>query len=900
MNLKRRITKQQWLTLMMACLVTAPLQAEDLLPKPSLATRLYSQHDATGSYHALGLQVKKAPAQKADQTQLQVILFDTSASQIGEHREQALQVLAGYLEKLPANVKVRLAAVDLKLQPLTDRFVAAHSDEMQTALKTLQNRVPLGASNLLSALHSGTKMLQGVTSGSFLYIGDGMSTARLIPAEQLQLLADQLQSQQIPVHSYAVGPKTDLRLLGSLAQQTGGMVVIDQQNTSAAQLAQSLVAATKTTVIYPDQLQTSLPAEALLPGKPLPLRADRETFYLIKGKVPADASITMQADGQKMESRIGTAEKTKYNFLKSLWQHASRDLGLSNHLAGRVMLLSAQSSMDQQLSQWVEAGNYALKTRQMALAQQIGEQIQAISPDDHQARVFLNASQKVQTQLSAAQQNGAADLQNDLDPRAEPPKPGDSNLIDQMEQLQRINEERLALEVTRTIQLARQAGGTDSDAALSLLKRVLGSVQTESNISPEVRRLLDRKLRSELQSVMNEQERNQLEMIRLAERNAQLQAERRMVDQLLLKEERMEQLIDQVRALLVEARRGNDDAYVEAEAVARAAVDLEPSSGVAASALITSEAAGQLNQAFRLRSLRADRFLETLRQVELSHVPFPDEPPIRWPPAEVWKALTERRRKWASVSLESRSPAETRIQSALNDETETGFIDTPLSDAIEFFGDLHRISIIFDNAALLEEGIDTAEPITLDISGIKLRSALKIMLEPLQLTYIIEDEVMKITTENRAIEKLSTRVYPVGDLVIPIQTPTAGGIGQGLGGVGGFGGQGGLGGQGQFGGGAGGGFGGGQGGGFFSLPSTSLPGQTSNKASNKANNKPLAAPVGDAEVEQLLNRILDQETTQLQRPQGQAFAQIKDPLPQDQGVFDNETIQKLKKNAVNP
>src|SRR5438105_3048356 len=71
---------------------------------------------------------------------------------------------------------------------------------------------------------------------------------------------------------------------------------------------------------------------------------------------------------------------------------------------------------------------------------------------------------------------------------------------------------------------------------------------------------------------------------------------------------------------------------------------------------------------------------------------------------------------------------------------------------------------------------------------------------------------MKITTSTKAGEKLSTRVYPVGDLVIPIITPRAGGGGMGMmGGMGGGGGGmgGGMGGGGMGGGGMGGGMGGG-------------------------------------------------------------------------------------------
>jgi hypothetical protein len=228
------------------------------------------------------------------------------------------------------------------------------------------------------------------------------------------------------------------------------------------------------------------------------------------------------------------------------------------------------------------------------------------------------------------------------------------------------------------------------------------------------------------------------------------------------------------------------------------------------------------------------------------------------------------------------------------------FIDTPLKDAMDFLADAHDITIIMDEQALTEEGVAIDEPLNRTLSGITLRSALKIILEPLGLTYVIEDEVMKITTIIAAEDKLSTRVYPVGDLVIPITNPLAGGLGQGFGGSGGFGGQGGLGGGGQFGQGAQ-GFGGlqGGGGGVFNIAPQAMPAQgkpAGNGAKANGSAKGQAAPqkrVTDPEVENLLNRILEDKTSQA-APSGfqpQWFAQIQD------GGLNNKAVEDLKKKA---
>ena len=116
------------------------------------------------------------------------------------------------------------------------------------------------------------------------------------------------------------------------------------------------------------------------------------------------------------------------------------------------------------------------------------------------------------------------------------------------------------------------------------------------------------------------------------------------------------------------------------------------------------------------------------------------------------------------LDLSKRSEAEEKIEAALTYPTEIEFVDTSLKDAMEFVADLHKITIILDETALSEEGIASDEPITQVLSGISLESMLNITLKPLGLTYVVEDEVMKITTVVAAAKRKETRVYLVTTL----------------------------------------------------------------------------------------------------------------------------------------
>jgi len=122
-------------------------------------------------------------------------------------------------------------AVDVQAQALTEGFVPPTSDDMQMALNRLQRRVPLGATNLDLGLKTALKMFEGNAARGIIYIGDGMSTANLIHSDDLRALVAVLRKEHVPVHSYAVGPRTDMQLLGILAAQTGGVVLVDQGRT---------------------------------------------------------------------------------------------------------------------------------------------------------------------------------------------------------------------------------------------------------------------------------------------------------------------------------------------------------------------------------------------------------------------------------------------------------------------------------------------------------------------------------------------------------------------------------------------------------------------------------------------------------------------------------------------
>ncbi len=122
-----------------------------------------------------------------------------------------------------------------------------------------------------------------------------------------------------------------------------------------------------------------------------------------------------------------------------------------------------------------------------------------------------------------------------------------------------------------------------------------------------------------------------------------------------------------------------------------------------------------------------------------------------------------------SLSAHGDSPSERKIREALNQAAQIDFVKTPLKDVVASLKELHHIEIQLDLPALKEAGVDESEPVTKHLKGISLRSALRMMLDDLQLKYVIHNEVLLFTSPTKAEsdEYMETRAYPVTDLVCP-------------------------------------------------------------------------------------------------------------------------------------
>jgi hypothetical protein len=768
---------------------------------PTARLETYVKADGEGFF---AVNLWPAAAQPAASPLQLAVIFDTSASQTGSFRQQGLAALETLLaEQAPEN-RIALIAADVQAVPLTSGFVPASSDEMRQALTQLRERVPLGATDMGGAIEAAADLQAAADAAGgvrrIAYIGDGVSTGRLVSPARMRQLAERCVALRMSVSCYAVGPQIDLPLLGALAKHTGGMVVLDADESTARRPGAELAEAVRGAVIWPDEV--SLPAglrSTYFRGVP-PLRFDRDTVVIGNfnpsewqpdhpqaihvsakfSKKPVDLAWQVQSSGPSDDNA----------YLAELVSLAERDGGASLPTVGSAGLAELRKLVNLQARNLSLLSQQALAMGDLSQATRLADRASKLDPADPETAIVQTALRKARDAAGAqspqeatlASRKVAAKSLNEQTPdvKQKTDEAADGELLDEVERQERVYRQFLETEVRNVINQARQTMGVDPERAINMLKLTLEKVSQAPEVDPELRNRLKDKLEAALQAA-SQQALVASERELLREQNAaEADARRRITRELFLQEQKVDQLMARFNALMDEER------YRDAEAIASIAEEMSPNTPGLRDAELTARMVGYTADMFAVVDARHKGVIDSLYQVELSLVPTPDEPPILYPDPEVWQLLTERRKKYKAVDLTQSSPTEAKIVAALDDKTELEFVDQPLSDVVDFLKERHDIEIQLDNKALTDEGIGSDTPVTRNIKGITLRSALRLMLGEMDLTYVIRNEVLMITTKTEAENMLSTKVYPVADLVVPIQSPMMGRGGGGMGGRGFF------------------------------------------------------------------------------------------------------------------
>ena len=186
-----------------------------------------------------------------------------------------------------------------------------------------------------------------------------------------------------------------------------------------------------------------------------------------------------------------------------------------------------------------------------------------------------------------------------------------------------------------------------------------------------------------------------------------------------------------------------------------------------------------LSQFLEVRRLTQDYWMRAMMQVELSHIPFPDDSPIKFPSEEQWRIISLRKAKYENGGLTDDDPEtlrKIRLMKAKLDKPvvlEKGLDKMTFGEAKGYFEDRFDITILVNDAAFKaaeagNENILESQVKLEKMSGVSLATVLRLLTAQFNGTYIVRRDYIEVTTPRAAAAEKVIRVYPVADLVIPI------------------------------------------------------------------------------------------------------------------------------------
>ncbi|MCG8449736.1 MAG: general secretion pathway protein GspD [Pirellulales bacterium] len=320
---------------------------------------------------------------------------------------------------------------------------------------------------------------------------------------------------------------------------------------------------------------------------------------------------------------------------------------------------------------------------------------------------------------------------------------------------------QLSAEIGKRQSEAAQVRKSDPERALEILEEAKELIR-ESTLGQGMQSQLSRRVDLSIAETEKYISDNQAELELEAANRKVLEDIDRDREVRIQVQQRLAELVEEFEALRDEQR------FAEMEVVAKRAYDMAPEDLVAQ--LIWREAKfirrSMLNR--EIDELTEGGVISVLQDARMSagEALVTSTSPITY--GASWDDLVKNRR--GSSERDSRqTKREIEIQRKLRTPVLPRYKEMPLTEVMDALSELSGVNIHLDPRGLRQEGIRSDEQVSLYLpQEISLESALTLILEPLHLTYVIQDEVLKVTSEQIRDGETYVVNYNVADLVIPI------------------------------------------------------------------------------------------------------------------------------------
>ena len=335
--------------------------------------------------------------------------------------------------------------------------------------------------------------------------------------------------------------------------------------------------------------------------------------------------------------------------------------------------------------------------------------------------------------------------------------------LEEVNAQQELLRQQLFREISNETKEAEQMVQTDPRGALQRVTKLRERV-SQGEIDPGARRQLLTIVDQEVASIEAYIRQNEGD-IALKERNSEVvdSIDRDRATKIEV-QQKVAQLVEQFNDLLDQER------HAEAEVLARQIRELDPESPITRLVTMKSKFASRMQRNQWIADQKEDGFVKNMQDTDAASIPtVGDDHPIDFGNKTRWDELSRTRLQQLEMQQRHLSPIEMEIQNTLKKPVDVNFNNRPLKEVLDTLASLSGVNIYADPQGLAAEGVTSDTPVNITLTQpISLQSALNLILEPLRLSYVIQNEVLRITSEQLRDSNVKPQVYNVADLVIPI------------------------------------------------------------------------------------------------------------------------------------
>ena len=765
------------------------------------------------------------------------ILVDVSASQAGSPLETARQICREVIAT--SNESDRISVWTVSTPRATRNLVRGggmkNPAEAKSALVALEAEYASGAIDFKGTLERVAKEFDGKATRQqvVLYLGDGESALNPLDEKARYSLAESYRSQNIGFYAVPLGLPANAHNIHTMVSGTGGAVMrlSDDTTIDMPTIAKSISGKFHKSLAVPVMTDATVafgvqPTE-FFPGKLPPLRGDAATLVVgryAKGQAPAELSLSLsgKVQGAPATATVTQAmpEPTADNFflgtMVSQWRDSGRSDAPAMLVADRTLAMAFETTRLAR-EEFLEQADWALGVKKFDVAKNLYEAASKLDPEDPRTKSGLKLSGKLEKGEISLEEIKKATVRTEKGDRVnvdqlvqgkdepkkgpaakeEPAQSADANqLLRQEEAKQKIREQQTNVAVDETLSRARDLlKSGDPKSAKDLLIAQRDSVRVVGDLGEATRQKLLNKIELLLTDVGT---RGDAIVRARAEENERIARARQkliVADQVEAREERIRERIKSFATLMSQARY--EDAYREALVMESEALNAgygSPGATFAVSRI--GQAASNYRDFRELVRLREDRFLMSMMEVEKSHMPYPDEPAVHFPPAKVWRELTTRRREFSGTDFDRDfTPRQKQrfsiLQSAMNQTLDLSTLTEPsykLGLVLSILQDLISVKMktdvklyvnynTFPNPAdaktmLKETDVNLSSLKTVNenetLREITFKTVLDTVLRQAGWAFWITPDYLEIVPIDYAKTTKVFKVLPVEDLIVPV------------------------------------------------------------------------------------------------------------------------------------